>query len=251
MSSPASTDWPLAHASRRLAAAVVDAFILVVPCTALVLLHPALALAAAVVYGTLLEMSARRATPGKMLCAVQAMPLEGGRLPLRAALLRNLLKYGGLAFAGSTWGFLVPLAVFAPAFGPARRGLHDLAARSCVRYEEGQGLSDLAAGALGLFGPIVFVVALLPLMLAPVSNARAREAVEAAIRDAQPRRAAVEAYVAANGRLPDASQITLAPEGSTGRITLTPRLDGAAVRWTCRGEGISRGHLPAHCREDL
>jgi len=145
----------------------------------------------------------------------------------------------------------VPLAVFAPAFGPARRGLHDLAARSCVRYEEGEGLSDLASGALGLFGPIVFVVALLPLMLAPVTNARVRGAVEAALRDAQPRRAAVEAYVAANGRLPDAAQLTLAPEGTHGRVVLTPQLRGSEVRWICRGEDIPRGQLPAQCREEL
>jgi len=144
----------------------------------------------------------------------------------------------------------VPLAVFAPAFSASRLGLHDLAARSCVRREEGHGLSDLATGALGLFGPILFVVAVLPLMLSPVSNARAREAVEAAIRNAQPRRVEIEAYAAANGRLPEGARITLAPEGSKGRITLTPQMRGKDVRWVCRGEDIPRGQLPRECREE-
>jgi uncharacterized RDD family membrane protein YckC len=248
MSSPASTDWPLAHASRRLAAAAVDAILLVAPCAALILLHPLVALAGAVAYGTALEAGAHRATPGKRLCGIEAMPPEGGRLPLRATLLRNVLKYGGLAFALSAWGLLVPLAVFAPAFGPARRGLHDLAARSFVRHQVGQGLSDVACGALAIFGPVLFVVALLPLILSPVTNARARDAVEAALRDAQPRRSAVEAYAAANGRLPDAARIELRLEGIQGSVVLMPQMRGTEVRWTCRGEGIPRGKLPQQCR---
>jgi len=59
----------------------------------------------------------------------------------------------------------------------------------------------------------------------------------------------VEAYAAANGRLPEAAQIILVPEGAKGRIVLTPQVRGAEVRWTCRGEGFTRGQLPRDCRE--
>lgn len=250
MSSPDPSDRPLAHPWRRLAAAVLDAFVLLVPCAALVFVHPALAVVAAIAYGTLLEMRARHDTPGKRACGVGVEAARGAALVPRAVLVRNLVKYGGLAFAGGTWGFIVPLAVFAPAFGPARQGLHDLAARTVVRREEKAGLSDLAVGVIGLFGPILLLVALLPAVLSPLANARARRSVEAAIRGAADRRARVQAYAAQNGQLPPDAPIILRPEGLKGRVTLTPRMKGSAVEWQCSAEGMPRGQVPKECRPE-
>ncbi|HZZ92071.1 MAG TPA: RDD family protein [Usitatibacter sp.] len=251
MSSPAPPDWPAAHPGRRLAAAVIDAFVLLLPCAALAMLHPAAAMAAAVAYGTVLEAGPRRATPGKRACAIEVMPPEGGRLDTGRAALRNLLKYVGVAFAGSVWGLVVPLAVFAPAFTASRQGLHDRAARSSVRHEAGRGLSDLAVAAIALFGPFLLVVGMLPVALSPVLNARARHSVEAAIRGASAREREIEAFVAANGALPPRSAIELQPDGVKGRVILTPEMRGSTVRWRCRGEGIPRGQLPQQCREEL
>ena len=248
MSSPDPSGRPLAHAWRRLAAAVIDAFVLLVPCAALVFVHPALAVVAAIAYGTLLELRPRHDTPGKRVCGVEVEPVPGGELTPRAALVRNAIKYGGLAFAGSTWGFIVPLAVFAPAFAPARQGLHDLAARTVVRREEKTGLSDLAVGVIGLFGPILLVVGLLPAVLLPVANGRARENVEAAIRGAADRRSAVESSAAKNGQLPGNDAIVLHPDGVKGIVTLTPHMKGSTVQWECRAEGVPRGQLPKECR---
>ena len=250
MQSPDPGDRPRAHAWRRLAAAVIDAFVLLVPCAVLVFVHPALAVAAAIAYGTVLEMRPRHDTPGKRVCGLEVEPAQPGELAPRAALVRNAIKYGGLALAGSTWGFIVPLAVFAPAFAPARQGLHDLAARTVVRREEKIGLSDLAVGVIGFFGPILLVVGLLPVVLIPVSNARARESVQAAMRGAADRRAQVEAYVAKNGQLPPNAPIVLSAAGAKGRVTLTPRMKGSVVQWECRGEGVPRGQLPKECRGD-
>lgn len=250
MPSPDPSDRPLAHAWRRLAAAVIDAFVLLVPCAALVFVHPALAVVAAIAYGTALEMRPRHDTPGKRVCGVEVEAARGGELTPRAVLVRNLVKYGGLAFAGSTWGFIVPLAVFAPAFAPARQGLHDLAARTVVRREEKLGLSDLAVGVIGFFGPILLVVGLLPVILLPVSNARARESVGAAMRGAADRRTRVEAYAAQNGQLPPDAPIVLHPEGVKGSVTLAPRMKGSAVQWECRAEGVPRGQLPKDCRQE-
>ena len=249
MPSPDPSDRPLAHAWRRLAAAVIDAFVLLVPCAALVFLHPAAAVAAAIAYGTFLELRPRHDTLGKRACGVEVEPAQGGELAPRAAFVRNLIKYGGLAFAGSTWGFIVPLAVFAPAFAPARQGLHDLAARTVVRREEKMGLSDVAIGVIGFFGPILLVVGLLPVVLIPVANARARESVQAAIRGAADRRARVEADAAQNGQLPPNAPIVLSPDGVKGSITLTPRMKGRAVEWQCSANGVARGQLPKECRQ--
>jgi uncharacterized RDD family membrane protein YckC len=250
MSSPASidTDWPLAAPWRRLAAAVIDAFILLVPCAALVYIHPALAIVAAIAYGTVLEVRARHATPGKRVCALEVGVASGEAINVRAALIRNAIKYGGLAFAGSMWGFLVPLAIFAPAFAPGRQGLHDLAARTLVRHEPKQGLSDVAVGAIGVVGPFLLVVALLPVVLSPLANARARQSVEAAIRGAADRRAHVEGYLAREGRLPGDATIELHPEDVKGRVVLRPQVKGNTVQWECRGEGVPRGQLPKECR---
>jgi uncharacterized RDD family membrane protein YckC len=250
MSSPEPSDRPLAHPWRRLAAAVIDAFVLLVPCAALMYVHPALAIVLAVAYGTALEKAARHATLGKRACALEAAPAQGGELGLRAALIRNLVKYASLAFAGSPWGFVVPLAVFAPAFLPSRQGLHDLAARTLVRQEPNLGLSDIAVGVIGLFGPILLVVGLLPMVLIPVANARARESVEAAMRSAAERRARVEAYVAQNGQLPADATLVLQPEGVKGRVVLRPQVSGNAVQWRCSGEGVPRGQLPKECRTE-
>jgi uncharacterized RDD family membrane protein YckC len=250
MASPDPTGRPLAHPWRRLAAAVIDALILLVPCAALVYVHPLAALVAAIAYGTVLELRGERQSPGKRLCAIAAERSDGRPLDARAAFVRNVLKYGSLAFSASAWGFLVPLAIFAPAFTPARLGLHDLAARTCVRHAKGEGLSDLVVGAIGLFGPIVFVVALLPLLLNPVANARARESVQAAMRDAAPRKASVEAYIAQRGELPSNAAIVLQPEGMAGHIVLTPVMHEGHVQWECHGEEIARGQLPRECRDE-
>jgi uncharacterized RDD family membrane protein YckC len=250
MASPDPTEPSPAHPWRRLAAAVIDAFILLVPCAALIYVHPLLALVAAIAYGTLFEATGRHATPGKRVCGVDVAASTAGGMRVMPGLLRNLLKYGSLGFSASVWGFLVPLALFAPAFATQRQGLHDLVARTIVRHERGAGLSDLAVGAIGLFGPIVFVVALLPLILAPVTNARARESVEAAMRGAAERKAHVEGYAAASGRLPADSAIVLHPEGLNGSITLTPEMRGNAVHWVCTAQGIMRGRLPKECRTE-
>jgi len=250
MASPDSTQPSPAHPWRRLAATVIDAFILLVPCAALIYVHALVALVAAIAYGTFFEATGRHATPGKRVCGIDvAAATEGGMRPM-PALVRNLLKYGSLGFSASVWGFLVPLALFAPAFAPQRQGLHDLVARTMVRHERGLGLSDLAVGAIGLFGPIVFVVALLPVILAPVTNARARESVEAAIHAAAERKAHVEGYAAANGRLPADSVIVLHPGGMSGSITLTPEIHGNAVHWVCTAQGVARGRVPKECRAE-
>jgi uncharacterized RDD family membrane protein YckC len=251
MPSRAAADRPLAHPTRRLAAAVIDALILLVPCAALIYVHPLAALAAAIAYGAAFEAGERHATPGKRVCAIEVVAATGERVTVAAAMVRNAVKYGSLAFSTSVWGFVVPIAIVAPMFMPARQALDDLAARTNVLHERGLGLPTLAATVIGLLGPVLFVVALLPLILAPVTNARARESVEAALRGAAERERAVEAFAAENGRLPANPAIVLQPEGTSGRVVLTPTLEGRAVRWTCSAEGIPRGRLPARCRPQV
>jgi hypothetical protein len=89
------------------------------------------------------------------------------------------------------------------------------------------------------------------MVVLPVSNARARRSVEAALEEAKPRRAELEAYYRDNGRFPEGSAaIELHPEGAHGVIRLTPDASAGQVRWRCTAEGITRGQLPLECREN-
>lgn len=270
----AGEEWPLATLPRRIAAAVIDVIILVVPYALLSMLHSALAILVLPLYGAVLESSPRRATWGKRLCGLEVRPAGGGRLTFMAALARNVLKYAGPYFAGSTFGLSV-VAVAAPlALSKRRQGLHDLAAGSLVRHAPGQGISQLSVGVLATVVPLLFVAGVLPIVMNPAYEDAGRKELNRAIDATHPHRMRTAEFYAKNGKLPETlEEIGLqapSPELAAftfrnGRmdielprhrsrdpeqLTFTPQTSAAALTWRCTTVGIRKERLPAMCRSE-
>jgi uncharacterized RDD family membrane protein YckC len=260
--------WTAASLVRRIAAAMLDVLIPAIPYALVSMVHTALALLAVVLYGALLESSSRRATPGKHWCGIVAVPVEGGRLSFAQAFVRNAIKYAAAS----------ALVVAAPLFvGKRRKGLHDIAAKSEVRREPGQGLSDLAVGLLATVVPVLFAAGVLPLVMNPAYEAAARHEIARAIDSTHPQRARIAEFYAKNGRMPESLEEagTQAPpdtpvtmsyragkmvlelprkdaRGSPARLVFTASANAIAgsLAWKCSAEGIRKERLPAICRED-
>lgn len=75
-------------------------------------------------YAPIFESSSARATLGKYVMGLQVTDLSGGRITLRAAIIRNLLKLVSLAFLFI--GFLFAL------FTARKQAVHDLLAETLV-----------------------------------------------------------------------------------------------------------------------
>jgi uncharacterized RDD family membrane protein YckC len=264
-------DWPLATFWRRVAAAVIDHLVLVLPFLLLARIHPLLALALPIAYGTYFESSKRPATPGKRLCGIEVMTLASAHPPLRRALARNALKYCGYGFLASGWGYVVVLAMFAPVALSERRGLHDRIAGTVVRHEPKRGISPLVVGVIATVVPLLFVTGMLPLLTAPYYAEQARRQVLEALAATRPYQAAVEKYYALNNKLPDGladigmeapaapvspsftfsrGRIAIEPAGmrKPGTITQAPQATGTTLAWKCSADGIPNAHLPPQCR---
>lgn len=273
MSQP-SSEWPPATLWRRIAAAMIDVLILAIPYALLSMVHAALALLAVLLYGALFESSPLRATPGKHWCGIVVTVVNGGRLSFAQAFVRNAIKYAAPYFVGITYGASA-LAVAAPLFvGKHRKGLHDLAAKSEVRREPGQGLSELAVGLLATVVPVLFAAGVLPLVMNPAYEAAAREEITRAIDSTHPQRAKIAEFYAKNGRLPESLEDagTQAPPAAlvtmsyrsgnmvlelprkdaraSARLVFTANANAGSLAWKCSAEGIRKERLPAICRED-
>lgn len=272
MSQP-SPEWPLATVWRRIAAAMIDVVLLAAPFALFSIAHTAVALLAAVLYGALLESSARRATLGKRWCGIVAIPAEGGRLSFGHAFVRNAIKYAAPALAGITYGASM-LIVAAPfAVGTRSRGLHDHAARCVVRREPGHGLSQIAVGILATVVPALFVAGVLPIVMNPAYEASARGEIATVIDSTHPQRARIDEFYAKNQRLPETLEEagTQAPpaalatmsyrsgsmmidlprkdaRAAAARLVFTAITSGGTVAWKCSAEGIRKERLPAICR---
>jgi uncharacterized RDD family membrane protein YckC len=267
--------WTAASLVRRIAAAMLDVLILAIPYALVSMVHTTLALLAVVLYGALLESSSRRATPGKHWCGIVAVPVEGGRLSFAQAFVRNAIKYAAAYFAGITYGASA-LVVAAPLFvGKRRKGLHDIAAKSEVRREPGQGLSDLAVGLLATVVPVLFAAGVLPLVMNPTYEAAARHEIARAIDSTHPQRARIAEFYAKSGRMPESLEeagaqappdapVTMSyrpgimvvelsrmdARASPARLVFTANASAGSLAWKCSAEGIRKERLPAICRED-
>jgi uncharacterized RDD family membrane protein YckC len=267
-------EWPLASFPRRVAAAVIDAMILVVPYALLSMVHFALAWLAVPLYGAVMEGSARRATFGKRLCGLEVHPAGGKRITLVGALVRNAVKYAGPLLVAPTYGLSL-VVVAAPAVrSRLRQGLHDLAAGSVVRHAPGRGLSQISVGVLATVVPVLFIAGVLPILMNPSYEDASRKEVTRAIEASHPYRMRTAEFYAKNGRLPETlDEIGLAPLSPSiagfsyrqGRMTLelpqrgsrerallsfTPEPKGAELAWRCTAFGMRKERVPAICREE-
>lgn len=266
-------EWPLATIPRRIAAAAIDAMILVVPFVLVSLAHPLLAWLVPPLYGAVMESSPRRDTFGKRICGLEVRPAEGGRLTFIAALARNAIKYAGPFFAPPTYGVSLA-AVAAPLVrSKLRQALHDHAAKSLVRHAPAQGLSSPVVGAVATVVPLMFVAGVLPILMNPAYEDTARKEVERAIDATHPHRMRTAEFYAKNARLPETLEeiglATVSPAIAAlsyrdGRMTLalpkqlardrremtfTPIIDGTKLTWHCTTVGMRKERIPAMCRD--
>ena len=114
-----------ASPGRRILAMLIDCAVLSVPCTVASYLIPLLGgLAVWFFYAPVLESSELRATLGKRLLGIQVTDVAGGRISLKAALIRNALKFISSA--------LVFIGFFLALFTEKKQALHDLLADTLV-----------------------------------------------------------------------------------------------------------------------
>ena len=123
------TYLPVAYASisRRFVALLIDALILIIPCAIMGSMIPFIGGAIMwFFYGPILESSAIRATIGKHMMGIQVADLNGGRLTLRAATIRNVMKLisGGMLFLGFIIAF----------FTKRKQSFHDIVSDTVVVY---------------------------------------------------------------------------------------------------------------------
>ncbi len=117
----------LASFGRRTMAFLLDCLIMAIPCAIGAHLIPiAGGFVVWFLYHPILESSEIRATLGKHLVGIQVCDLTGRRISLRAAIVRNLLKWVSLVLAFI--GFIFAL------FTPKRQALHDFLADTLVVY---------------------------------------------------------------------------------------------------------------------
>lgn len=120
------------HASlaRRILAFFVDLMILLIP---FVLANCIIPIVGGVVilflYAPILEASEIRATLGKYLVGIQVCDSSGSRISLRAAVVRNVLKFLSVISI-----FLIIIDFFFTIFTQKTQSLHDLCADSVVVY---------------------------------------------------------------------------------------------------------------------
>jgi uncharacterized RDD family membrane protein YckC/Tfp pilus assembly protein PilE len=260
--------WPYSGFWRRVAASVIDHLILIVPAGILGMFSFGLGgIALLIAYGTYFESSEQRATWGKQACGLTVESLAGERLSVGTALFRQVIKLLGHVLSVISW-----LIVFVPAAFTARKqGLHDMAVSSVVRREPGKGIPSWLVGVIAGIVPAIFVVGILAaiaipayadyVMRAKVAEGRMRSApLQVAVQEAYARTgqlpvdesqlekgsfpAAGSALSYRNGRI----EISLNTGGRQALLTLTPKVDGNRIRWTCGGEDIRPGQLPADCR---
>ncbi len=116
-----------ASIGRRFLALLLDALILLIPCALGGHLIPIIGgIAIWFLYAPILESSRIRATLGKYLVGIQVVDGLGARISLRAAVVRNLLK-----FASS---ILLFIGFFFALFTTKKQTLHDLLADTFVVY---------------------------------------------------------------------------------------------------------------------
>lgn len=133
---------------RRLAAAILDGLILMIPMALVSRMIPMVGwLVVYFFYAPILESSEIRATLGKHLMGIQVCDLQGRRISLRAAIIRNLLKLisSALLFVGHVFAL----------FTERRQALHDLFADTLVVYGRSErSIADAWTASLReLFGP--------------------------------------------------------------------------------------------------
>lgn len=116
-----------ASLGRRFVALLLDGLILLIPCAIGGNLIPVLGgIIVWFFYAPVLEASALRATIGKHLMGVQVVDSMGRRISLKAAVIRNALKFVSTAMLFA--GFIMAL------FTRKKQGLHDLLAETYVVY---------------------------------------------------------------------------------------------------------------------
>jgi len=113
--------------SRRLAAAILDLLVLVIPVSFFGSLIPVLGgVAIWFLYAPFLESSRAQATIGKWLLGLQVTDQEGQRLTFGSALVRSLMKLIS--------GAMACLPHLLALFSSRRQALHDIVAESVVVY---------------------------------------------------------------------------------------------------------------------
>ena len=132
---------PIASQGRRALAFLLDGMILAIPCAIGAHLIPVAGMLLVLfLYAPLLAASEIRATLGKHLVGIQVADSMGRRISLKAAILRNALKY--LTFSFFFIGF------FFAFFTKRKQTLHDILSDTLVVY----GRSDAAIGDAWLAG---------------------------------------------------------------------------------------------------
>lgn len=266
---PVSSSWPYSGFWRRVAAAMVDSVILIVPVVIVGIFTFGLGgIILAVFYGAYLESSPQRATWGKQACGITVETLDGGKLNFGAALGRQLIK-----LVANLLSLIGLLAVFLPAaFTERKQGLHDLAVGSVVRHEPGKGMPVwvvlICAGIL----PLIFVTGMLAAIAIPayqdyVTRAKVAQARSEGIMfrlevdDFFVREHRLPKDLAELGKTPSAStpglsivysggriEIIVPLQGKPGTLYLTPKVSGDRLAWECTAENIRPMHLPRECR---
>lgn len=116
-----------ASITRRFAAMVLDALIVVIPVVIFTHAVPILGgLLMLFLYYAIFESSELRATIGKNLMGIEVTDLSGGRITIRAASLRLFVKILSVAFC-----FIGHFFAF---FTARKQALHDLATDTVVVY---------------------------------------------------------------------------------------------------------------------
>lgn len=112
---------------RRLLAAFLDCLVLVIPCVIAEQVIPILgSLVVWAFYGPMMESSELRATPGKYWVGIQVADIQGRRISIQSALLRNVFKLFSPV--------LLFLGCLTALFTEKKQTLHDLIAGTIVVY---------------------------------------------------------------------------------------------------------------------
>ncbi|MGK5081717.1 RDD family protein [Bdellovibrionota bacterium FG-1] len=112
---------------RRFLALLLDLMILFIPCALAGHIIPVIgSLVVLFFYAPILESSELRATLGKHLVGIQVTDPMGRRISLRAATIRNVLKFVS--------SMLLFIGFFFALFNPKKQTLHDLLADTLVVY---------------------------------------------------------------------------------------------------------------------
>lgn len=252
---------------RRVAAYVVDSFVLLIPgaIAGAVLGHEGAATFVQVIlwwlYKALLESGARQATVGKMAFGIKVTDLQGERI--------SFARASGRFFGMFVSALILGIGFLLAAFTARKQALHDMMA-GCVVVRAASSPEETRLGGApmpitGGVWAIVIVLLVLPFfggILAAIAipayqdytlRAKMAEAISAAgpTRDAP----ADSPYVRrVNGSKRDglieivlepARFANVVPEGASIRFE---RTDGGA--WACSGRGVPPKYLPRSCRKD-